>query len=85
MRRRNIWVCAFACSAATLTISTVHAGYPPSWRMYAGMPGLYVALIAGWFGIAQTRPSIYILAFLINGLVYYALIRFILVLANLRS
>jgi len=49
------------------------------------MPGLYIALVVGWFGLAQTMPSIYILAFLINGLVYYALIRFILALANLRS
>ena len=84
MKKSNIWILALVCSAATLTISTVHAGYPPSWRMYVGMPGLYIAMVAAWLGLVRSMISMFIAAFLINGLVYYALIRFVLALTKLR-
>jgi len=49
------------------------------------MPGLYVSMAIAWFGLLQSFPSIYFLAFLINGLVYYSLIRLVLLIARVRA
>jgi hypothetical protein len=84
MTKGNVKIFVFACSAATLAISTVHVGYPPSWRMYVGMPGLYIALIAGWLGLGQITGSVYVLTFLINAFVYYGLIRLVVAMLKVK-
>ena len=85
MKERNIWILALVCSAATLIISTVHPTYPPPLRMYAAMPGLYVAMVAAWAGLARSITYVYVLTFLINSLVYYGLIRLALAVAKAKS
>ena len=75
MKKRDIWIAALACSAATLALSTVHPPPDLSWRVYVAMPGLYLALIFGWLGLAQSFAVINSLTFLINSLVYYCFIR----------
>lgn len=84
IKKRNIWVLTLVCAAATLALSTVHPELS-SWRFYAGMPGLYVSVVMSWFGLLPSFPSIYFLAFLINGLVYYGLIRLVLVIARVKA
>jgi hypothetical protein len=49
------------------------------------MPGLYLALIFGWFGLAQSFAVIFSLAFLVNSLVYYGLIRFVLFATKVKA
>ncbi len=84
MKKRNIWVIAFGCAGATLALSAAQP--PPSlWRFYAGMPGLYVGFIAGCLGMAQSFTSIYLLAFLINSVVYCGLIRLALFVVNAKA
>ena len=85
IKKRNIWIVALACAAATLALSTVHPAPSPSWRFYAAMPGLYLALIFGWLGLAQSFTVIFFLAFLVNTLVYYALIRLVLFMTKAKT
>jgi len=52
--------------------------------MYVGMPGLYIALIAGWLGLGEITTSVYVLTFLINALVYYGVIRLVLAVLKIK-
>jgi len=49
------------------------------------MPGLYLALIFGWLGLEQTFGVIFSLAFLVNSLVYYGLIRLVLFMTKAKA
>jgi hypothetical protein len=49
------------------------------------MPGLYLALIFGWFGIAQSFTVIFLLAYLVNTFVYYGLIRLLLLATKVKA
>ena len=84
IKKRNIWILALVCAAATLALSAIHPELS-SWRFYAGMPGLYIGMVMSWFGLLQTFQSIYFLSFLINGLVYYGLICLVLVIARVKA
>ncbi len=84
IKKRNIWVLALVCSAATLALSAIHPERS-SWRFYAGMPGLYIGMVMSWFRLLRSFQSIYFLSFLINGLVYYGVIRLVLAIASVKA
>jgi hypothetical protein len=84
IKKRNICVLALVCAAATLALSAIHPELS-SWRFYAGMPGLYIGMVMSWVGLLHSFQSIYFLSFLINALVYYGLIRIVLVIASVKA